>query len=191
MGYRLSKITTRTGDGGTTGLGDGRRVAKDDARIHALGDVDELNSQIGVLLAGDGLPDEVRGWLLTIQHDLFDCGGELAVPGHVAIKPAHIARLEAMTVQMNAGLTPLKEFILPGGSLAAAQTHVARAVARRAERTLVSLATFEPLSPNLQPYLNRLSDTLFVMARYLNRHAGGSDVLWQPGRDAEPGETAP
>ncbi len=183
MGYRLSKITTRTGDAGTTGLGDGSRVAKDSARIHAIGEVDELNSQLGVLLV-EPLPDDVAGWLAGVQHDLFGLGGELAVPGYVAILDAHILRLEDMTRLMNAELSPLKEFILPGGSRAAALAHVVRAVARRAERAVVALGGHEAVSAQALAYLNRLSDMLFVLARYLNHRAGCTDVLWTPGRDA-------
>lgn len=179
---RLSKITTRTGDKGTTGLGDGSRVAKNSDRIHAIGDVDELNSQLGVLLSG-ALPEPVCDWLVTMQHDLFDLGGELAVPGYTAIAAVHVERLEAMTQTMNADLSPLKEFILPGGTPAAAHAHVARAVARRAERAVVTLTQRETLSPLLQQYLNRASDMLFVLARYLNFRAGVPDVLWNPKRD--------
>lgn len=178
MGYRLSKITTRTGDDGSTGLADGRRVRKHSARITALGEVDELNSQLGAVLCED-LPDDVRQALLQLQHDLFDLGGELALPEHLAVHPAHIARLEAWTQAMNAELSPLTEFILPGGSRAAAQTHVARAVARRAERALVALAEQEPVSLHLLGYLNRVSDVLFVLARHLNRVAQEPDVLWR------------
>ena len=184
MGYRLSKITTRTGDGGTTGLGDGRRVAKDDARIHALGDVDELNSQIGVLLAGDGLPDEVRGWLLTIQHDLFDCGGELCLPGMAVMKDAQVARLEQLAEEFNADLPMLKEFILPGGTRPAAIAHLCRTIARRAERSMVRLNNAEPLSDAARRYVNRLSDLLFILGRLLNRAGGRGDVLWQKGKNA-------
>lgn len=181
MGHRLSKIATRTGDDGTTGLGDGSRVAKDSARVHALGDVDELNSQIGLLLCED-MPNAVREDLISVQHDLFDLGGEVSIPGHVMIATLHVARLDALLEKYNADLPALKEFILPGGSRAAAQAHVCRTVCRRAERSLVSLATLERVSDHLRQYLNRLSDLLFVLSRVLNRHAGLGDVLWDRDR---------
>jgi cob(I)alamin adenosyltransferase len=182
MGNRLSKIATRTGDDGTTGLGDGSRVAKDSARVHALGDVDELNSQIGLLLCDD-MPHAVREDLISIQHDLFDFGGEVSIPGHVMIASLHVARLDALLEKYNAELPALKEFILPGGSRVAAQAHVCRTVCRRAERSLVSLATLERVSDHLRQYLNRLSDLLFVLSRVLNRHAGLGDVLWDRERE--------
>ncbi|MES2563810.1 MAG: cob(I)yrinic acid a,c-diamide adenosyltransferase [Pseudomonadota bacterium] len=178
MGKRLTKIYTRTGDDGTTGLADGSRVAKDTARVQAIGDVDELNSIIGVMLT-EALPDALRLTLTRVQHDLFDLGGELSVPGHAMISAEHIARLERELDVMNAELTPLANFILPGGARAAAAAHLARAVCRRAERTLVSLAKAETVPPLLLQYLNRLSDFLFVAARALNRHAGTADVLWE------------
>ncbi|HWQ40202.1 MAG TPA: cob(I)yrinic acid a,c-diamide adenosyltransferase [Burkholderiales bacterium] len=182
MGHRLTRIYTRTGDAGTTGLGDGSRVAKDSARIEAIGAVDELNSHIGVLRA-EALPDAVDQCLLRIQHELFDLGGELSIPGHAAISEAHIARLEALLDGFNAELPPLKEFILPGGSRATALCHVARSVCRRAERRVVSLAAAEQVSPLAQRYLNRLSDLLFVLCRVINRAQGGVDLYWrrQPG----------
>lgn len=183
MGYRLSKIYTRTGDAGTTGLGDGTRVAKDAPRIAALGDVDEVNAILGVLLC-DPLPDEVRTLLTGVQHDLFDLGGELSVPGASFLKDTQPARLEAAIDHFNAGLEPLKEFILPGGSRAAALAHQARTVCRRAERAVVALAHDETVSEAARQYLNRLSDLLFVLARWLNRHAGRGDVLWQKGLNA-------
>lgn len=182
MGHRLSKIYTRTGDAGTTGLGDGSRTPKDSARIEAIGAVDELNSAIGVLLA-ESVKPEVRSCLTDVQHELFDFGGELSVPGYSSITEAHAKRLERVLDHFNAELSPLKEFILPGGSRAAALCHVARAVCRRAERRVIALGRVEQLSPELQRYLNRLSDLLFVLCRVLNRHAGESDVLWQPGRN--------
>jgi cob(I)alamin adenosyltransferase len=182
MGNRLSKIYTRTGDAGTTGLGDGSRVAKDSPRIQAIGAVDELNSAIGVLLA-ESVPDAVARCLHDIQHDLFDLGGELSIPGHTSIGEAHVARLEAELDGHNATLPPLKEFILPGGTRAAALCHVARTVCRRAERSVVALAGVEQLSPALQRYLNRLSDLLFVLCRVLNRAAGVEDVYWQKGKN--------
>lgn len=178
MANRLTRIYTRTGDAGTTGLADGSRVAKDAPRIEAIGAVDELNSAIGVLLAED-LPAEVRACLDGVQHDLFDLGGELSVPGHAIMTEAHGKRLEDALDAFNAKLPALKEFILPGGSRAAALCHVARTVCRRAERRVVSLAGAEKLSPALQRYLNRLSDLLFVLGRVLNRDAGVTDVLWQ------------
>lgn len=184
MGNRLSKIATRTGDDGSTGLGDGSRTAKDAPRIHALGEVDELNSHIGLLLCED-LPKTLRAELLTIQHDLFDLGGELCIPGYSVIVEAQIARLDALLEKYNAGLPPLQEFILPGGSRAAAQMHVCRTVCRRAERAVVALGHAEAINPQPRQYLNRLSDLCFVLARVLNRHAGESDVLWQKNRAAE------
>jgi cob(I)alamin adenosyltransferase len=178
MGNRLSAIATRTGDAGTTGLGDGTRVDKDHLRITALGDVDELNSFIG-LLATEDLPDPVRADLADIQHDLFDLGGELSIPGYSMIADKQVARLDARLAHYNADLPRLAEFILPGGSRAAAVAHVCRTVCRRAERALVSLGKQEPINPGPRQYLNRLSDLMFVLARVLNRHAGGSDVQWQ------------
>ncbi|TKC91073.1 cob(I)yrinic acid a,c-diamide adenosyltransferase [Trinickia terrae] len=181
MGHRLSKIVTRTGDDGTTGLGDGSRVRKDDVRIAAIGDVDELNSQIGVLLC-ESLPDDVRGMLTAIQHDLFDLGGELCIPGHTMITEAQLAQLDGWLAQCNADLPPLKEFILPGGSRAAALAHVCRTVCRRAERSIVALGETQALNAAPRRYVNRLSDLLFVLARVLNRADGGSDVLWKHDR---------
>jgi len=182
MGHRLSKIVTRTGDAGTTGLGDGSRVAKDSARIAAIGEVDELNSTLGVL-AAEALPPEIAACLVAIQHDLFDLGGELSIPGYTAVTDAHVVRLEDEVERFNAELAPLKEFILPGGTRPAAVAHVARTVCRRAERALVRLATeAPPVSDAARRYLNRLSDLLFVLARTLNRVAGRPDVLWQKGR---------
>ncbi|MHB1429209.1 MAG: cob(I)yrinic acid a,c-diamide adenosyltransferase [Rhodocyclaceae bacterium] len=183
MGYRLSKIYTRTGDAGTTGLGDGSRVGKDAPRIAALGDVDELNAVVGLLLCED-LPAEVRALLTGIQHDLFDLGGELSVPGGAFLKDTQPARLEQAIDRFNDELTPLKEFILPGGTRAAALTHHARTVCRRAERAVVAVAQMEAVSATARQYLNRLSDLLFVLARWLNKHAGAGDVLWQKGINA-------
>lgn len=181
MGNRLSKIYTRTGDGGTTGLGSGERVAKDSLRIEAIGTVDELNSVIGVLLT-EQIPGDVANLLTTVQHDLFDLGGELSIPGYTAITENHVIALEQALDQYNSKLEPLKEFILPGGSRAAAFSHVARTVCRRAERRVVTLSQAETLSPLLQQYLNRLSDLMFVLCRIVNRHAGQPDVYWQKGR---------
>ena len=183
MGHRLSKIVTRTGDAGTTGLGDGTRVAKDSARIDAIGAVDELNSTLGLLLT-EPLPDEVKACLTEVQHDLFDCGGELSIPGYEAVSEAQALRLEEAVERFNAALPPLKEFILPGGSRAASLAHVARTVCRRAERALVHLGGSAEVREPLRQYLNRLSDLLFVLARVLNRAAGGADVLWRKGRGA-------
>ncbi|WP_374708393.1 cob(I)yrinic acid a,c-diamide adenosyltransferase [Chitinimonas sp. BJYL2] len=179
----MSKIVTRTGDDGTTGLGDGSRVSKASHRIHVMGEIDELNSQIGVALA-EPLPDLIRQSLIRVQHDLFDLGGEVCIPGRVALAEVHLARLEADVVSFNADLSPLKEFILPGGSRASAALHVARTVCRRAERSLVALAVNESVAPLAPQYLNRLSDLLFVLARSANKAVGQSDVCWQPGLNA-------
>jgi cob(I)alamin adenosyltransferase len=184
MGHRLSKIVTRTGDDGTTGLGDGSRVAKDSPRIDAIGAVDELNSSLGVLLA-ETLPDDIAARLTAIQHDLFDLGGELSVPGYSAVSDAHVARLEDTVAHYNAGLPPLKEFVLPGGCRAAALAHVSRTLCRRAERAVVRLAAAEAVNEPLRRYLNRLSDVLFVLARQLNAASGAGDVLWNRRRGGE------
>jgi len=181
MGHRLSKIVTRTGDAGTTGLGDGSRVAKDSPRIAAIGAVDELNSTIGVLLA-ESLPEPVVACLTSVQHDLFDLGGELSIPGYQAMSNDHVERLEAEVERFNADLAPLKEFVLPGGTRAAALAHVARTVCRRAERTLVSAAATEAITDTSRIYLNRLSDLMFVLARALNRAGGRPDVMWKKQR---------
>lgn len=181
MGHRLSKIVTRTGDAGTTGLGDGTRVPKDSPRIAAIGNVDELNSTIGVLLA-EGLPDAFAQCLTAVQHDLFDLGGELSIPGYQSVTDAHIARLEADVERFNADLPPLKEFVLPGGTRAAALAHVARTVCRRAERSLVEAAATDAITDLSRIYVNRLSDLLFVLARALNRAGGRPDVLWHKDR---------
>jgi len=183
MGHRLSKIYTRTGDEGTTGLGDGSRVSKDSLRIHALGDVDELNSVIGLLLVEE-LPAPTRALLTDVQHDLFDLGGELSIPGMTLLDGGGVARLERELDAMNDTLDPLKEFILPGGTRTAALTHLARAVCRRAERAVVALSATEKVRETPRHYLNRLSDLLFVLSRYLNRTSGCGDVLWQKGRNA-------
>ncbi|WP_342317049.1 cob(I)yrinic acid a,c-diamide adenosyltransferase [Lysobacter sp. FW306-1B-D06B] len=177
MGNRLSKIYTRTGDDGTTGLGDGSRVAKDSARVAAYGTVDEANSCIGLVLAAD-VPDDIRRLLTTVQHQLFDLGGELCIPGHAAIFDADIERLEQQLDAFNEPLPPLKDFILPGGGEAAARCHIARTVVRRAEREAVSLARVEDVRPEAVRYLNRLSDLLFVLARVLARASGHGEVLW-------------
>ncbi|MFC7297768.1 cob(I)yrinic acid a,c-diamide adenosyltransferase [Herminiimonas aquatilis] len=181
MGNRLSKITTRTGDNGTTGLGDGSRVDKDALRVHAMGDVDELNSHLGLLLCEDMAP-ALREELISIQHDLFDMGGELCIPGYTLIHDAQVARLDALLAKYNADLPSLQEFILPAGSRAAAQAHVCRTVCRRAERAIVSLGKAEKMNDNPRQYMNRLSDLLFVLSRVLNRYAGAGDVLWEKER---------
>jgi len=181
MGNRLSKIATRTGDDGTTGLGDGSRTNKDSLRVHAMGDVDELNSQIGLLLC-EPMPEALREALISIQHDLFDLGGELCIPGYTMITDEHVLRLDALLEHYNADLPPLAEFILPAGSRSASQAHVCRTVCRRAERVIVSLGKTEALNANPRQYMNRLSDLMFVLSRVLNRFDGGSDVLWQKGR---------
>jgi cob(I)alamin adenosyltransferase len=178
MGNRLSQIATRTGDDGTTGLGDGSRVAKDHLRIAAMGDVDELNSTIGVLLTND-LPESVRADLADIQNDLFDLGGELSIPGYSMITATQVERLDARLKHYNADLPRLAEFILPGGSAAAAMAHICRTVCRRAERALVALGRQDKINEPPRQYLNRLSDLMFVLARVLNRHAGATDVQWQ------------
>ncbi len=182
MANRLTKIYTRTGDAGTTGLADGSRVTKDAPRIEAIGAVDELNSVIGVLLCED-MPDAIRICLDGVQHDLFDLGGELSVPGHTIMSEAHSQRLEQALDKFNAGLPALKDFILPGGSRGASLAHVARTVCRRAERALVALTESDTVAPPLLQYLNRLSDLLFVLSRTLNRHADREDVYWQQGKN--------
>ena len=188
MANRLSRISTRTGDDGTTGLGDGARVEKDSPRIDAIGDVDELNSVIGVLLC-ESLPGEVRFALVEIQHDLFDLGGELSIPGTTRIGEEQVARLDRLVEQHNASLPRLAEFILPGGTRAASAAHIARTVCRRAERALVALGRVETINASTRQYVNRLSDLLFVFSRVLNRDAGGAEVLWRNRKDgAKDGE---
>lgn len=188
MGNRLSKIYTRTGDDGSTGLGDGARVAKDCPRVEAFGTVDELNACIGVVLAAPAVPARIRESLASIQHRLFDLGGELAVPGRDVIIAGDSSDLEATLDQLNASLPALKEFILPGGSPAGAACHVARAVCRRAERRLIALRRTDTVNAESIRYLNRLSDLLFVMARVLCRLDGGSETLWQPRTKPAPGK---
>lgn len=178
MGHRLSKIATRTGDAGETGLGDGSRVSKATPRIQALGDIDELNSSLGVLLAED-LPAPLRATLLEVQHALFDLGGEVSIPGHSLLGEPQVARLDEWLEEWNRELAPLKEFILPGGTRAAAAAHLARTVCRRAERSLVALGASERVGEAPRRYLNRLSDLLFVAGRLLNRAAGTGDVQWR------------
>jgi len=182
-GNRLSKIVTRTGDAGTTGLGDGSRITKDSLRIDAMGEVDELNSGLGVLLCED-LPHSVQVALLDIQNDLFDLGGELCLPGMEVLKDVQVNRLEGLAAEFNANLPMLKEFILPGGTRAAALAHLSRTVCRRAERAMVRLHSAEPVSDAARRYINRLSDLLFILGRVLNRAGGRGDVLWQKGKTA-------
>ena len=182
MGNRLSKIVTRTGDDGSTGLADGSRVPKESPRIEACGSVDELNSSIGVLLAQSGLPAPMGEQLLEIQHDLFDLGGELAIPGSVVIHAQQVKALEALVETWNAELPALREFVLPGGGAAAAHCHMARSICRRAERRCWALSRGEPVGPQALRYLNRLSDLLFVLARVLARRTTGSEVMWRRDR---------
>jgi cob(I)alamin adenosyltransferase len=180
MGNRLSKIYTRTGDDGTTGLGDGVRTRKDSPRVEALGTVDELNSLIGVMLA-HGVPEELQPVFARIQHRLFDLGGELAMPGYAFIDDADVAWLEEVLDRYNEHLPPLKNFILPGGTLTASYCHLARSVCRRAERILVHMHQTDPVNAPVRRYINRLSDWLFVCARVLNRlNDTDSEVLWEP-----------
>ena len=183
MGQRLTQIATRTGDNGTTGLGDNTRVSKDSLRVHAMGEVDELNSHIGLLLCED-LPGDVRELLVEVQHQLFNLGGELSIPGFELLKAEALAVLDAALERYNAQLPRLQEFILPAGTRAASQAHVCRTVARRAERAVVSLGNAEPVKDNPRQYLNRLSDLMFVLARVLNRMNGGDDVYWRSERMA-------
>lgn len=182
MGNRLSNIYTRTGDDGTTGLGDGSRTPKDSARVEAYGTVDEANSAIGLVLAAANVPAEVRLCLTEVQHDLFELGGELCIPGHSAITNAFIERLENELDRFNGELPRLKEFILPGGGQAAAACHVARTIVRRAERRAYTLANIEDVRPEVVKYLNRLSDLLFVVARVIARAESGEEVLWNRNR---------
>ncbi|CAN5880748.1 cob(I)yrinic acid a,c-diamide adenosyltransferase [soil metagenome] len=183
MGNRLTQIATRTGDDGTTGLGDNTRVPKDHLRVHAMGDVDELNSQIGVLLC-EPMPDNVRELLVDIQHQLFNLVGELSMPGYTLLKPEALLQIDNALVEHNATLPRLAEFILPAGTRAASLAHVCRTVARRAERAVVSLGAAIEINDALRQYLNRLSDLLFVLARVLNRMDGGDDVYWKSERMA-------
>ena len=181
MGQRLTQIATRTGDGGTTGLGDNTRVSKNSLRVHAMGDVDELNSNLGVLLCED-MPAGVRVLLVEIQHQLFNLGGELSIPGYELLKPEAVLALDQALATHNEQLPRLQEFILPAGSRAAAQAHICRTVARRAERALVALGNEEAIKDGPRQYLNRLSDLMFVLARVLNRMNGGDDVYWKSER---------
>ncbi len=178
MANRLSKIYTRTGDDGTTGLGDGSRTNKDSLRVEAMGDVDELNAVIGILLS-EPLAAEIQDTLTRVQHDLFDLGGEICIPGHAMVKAERVSALEESLDRLNEQLQPLKEFILPGGSRAAAYCHLARTVCRRSERQLTRLSREEPVTTISLQYLNRLSDLLFVMCRAINKQADVPDVLWK------------
>jgi cob(I)alamin adenosyltransferase len=189
MGQRLTQIATRTGDNGTTGLGDNTRVSKDNLRVHAMGDVDELNSHIGVLLCEE-LPAKVRVLLVEIQHQLFNLGGELSIPGFELLKPEAVLQLDEALAEHNAQLPRLQEFILPAGTRAASLAHVARTVARRAERAVVALGAAETLKDTPRQYLNRLSDLMFVLARVLNRMHGGDDVYWKSERLARADDEA-
>ncbi|HKC53741.1 MAG TPA: cob(I)yrinic acid a,c-diamide adenosyltransferase [Burkholderiales bacterium] len=182
MGHRLSKIYTRTGDGGETGLGDGSRVRKDGPRVVALGEIDELNSVIGVL-AAEPMPEKIHGILESIQHDLFDLGGDVSIPGRATMTEGQVLRLETLLDEFNSALPRLKEFILPGGTRAASLAHLSRTVCRRAERSLVALSSSEEVADAARVYLNRLSDLLFVLGRVLNREGGRGDVLWQQGKN--------
>jgi len=183
MGNRLSKIYTRTGDDGTTGLGDGSRVAKDSLRVEAYGTVDEANSAIGAVLAVDTVSPPIRESLIQVQHDLFELGGELCIPGHVAITNDYVERIEVDLDFFNKDLPPLKEFVLPGGGRAAAACHIARTIVRRAERRTATLADNESVRAEVLKYLNRLSDLLFVIARVLARSESGQEVLWNRDRN--------
>lgn len=185
MGHRLSKIYTRTGDAGTTGLGDGSRIAKDAARVSGMGEIDELNTVIGLLLC-EALPPHISAALLEIQHDLFDLGGELSIPGSSLLAPGASEKLETLVDRYNEDLPPLKEFILPGGNRASAVCQVARAVCRRAERAIVTAADSGGISEGVLQYVNRLSDLLFVLARVLARVEGGREVMWDRSRFVPP-----
>ena len=187
MGNRLTQIATRTGDNGTTGLGNNQRVSKNSLRVHAMGDVDELNSHIGLLLCEE-LPSQVRELLVEVQHQLFNLGGELSIPGFELLKPEAVMALDEALAQHNAQLPKLEEFILPAGNRAAAQAHVCRTVARRAERQVVALGNEEAINDTPRQYLNRLSDLLFVLARVLNRMHGGDDVYWKSQRLQQEGQ---
>ncbi|WP_431274616.1 cob(I)yrinic acid a,c-diamide adenosyltransferase [Variovorax ureilyticus] len=188
MGNRLTQIATRTGDDGTTGLGDNTRVPKDHLRVQAMGDVDELNSNVGVLLC-EPMPGAVRELLVDVQHQLFNLGGELSMPGYTLLKPEALLQLDNALADHNAALPRLAEFILPAGTRGASLAHVCRTVARRAERAVVALGRVEEINDTLRRYLNRLSDLLFVLARVLNRVDGGDDVYWKSERMARAAES--
>ncbi len=181
MGNRLSKIYTRTGDDGTTGLANGERIDKSNIRLEVIGNIDEINSLIGVIEATD-IPDDISGYLLNIQHQLFDIGGEIATPGNAAVSPACVERLEELIESYNENLPKLKEFVLPGGSLSASVFHLARSVCRRCERSMVELSRTEYVNPETLRYINRLSDLLFVLARALNQGEGGKEIFWDSER---------
>jgi cob(I)alamin adenosyltransferase len=187
MGNRLTQIATRTGDAGTTGLGNNHRVSKNSLRVHAMGDIDELNSQIGLLLCEE-MPADLRALLVEIQHQLFNLGGELSIPGYELLKAEAVLTLDEALLHYNAQLPKLQEFILPAGTRAAAQAHVCRTVARRAERQVVALGNEESINETPRQYLNRLSDLLFVLARVLNRVNGGDDVYWKSERLQQAGQ---
>ena len=187
MGNRLTQIATRTGDAGTTGLGNNHRVSKNSLRVHAMGDIDELNSQIGLLLCEE-MPADLRALLVEIQHQLFNLGGELSIPGYELLKAEAVLTLDQALAHYNAQLPKLQEFILPAGTRAAAQAHVCRTVARRAERQVVALGNEESINATPRQYLNRLSDLLFVLARVLNRVNGGDDVYWKSERLQQAGQ---
>ena len=179
MGHRLSKIYTRTGDDGTTGLANGERIDKTDPRVDAFGDVDETNSALGLLLTERELPAQIRATLTRVQHELFEIGAELSLPGYNRITAGHVSELERDLDALNAELPPLKEFVLPGGTRQAATCHLARTICRRSERSAWAASKLTTLNPELLRYLNRLSDLLFVMARFLARHDGGQETLWR------------
>lgn len=185
MGHRLSAIATRTGDAGSTGLGDGSRVSKSDPRVNAMGDVDELNCAVGLLLAF-GLPADVNATtqLMDVQQDLLDLGGELSIPGYTLLKTERVAALDALLAALNASLPRLREFVRPGGAIPAAQAHMCRTICRRAERSLIVLAEVQAVSHTARQYLNRLSDLMFVLARVLNQHAGQEESMWNRERKA-------
>ncbi|MDH5232251.1 MAG: cob(I)yrinic acid a,c-diamide adenosyltransferase [Gammaproteobacteria bacterium] len=184
MGNRLSKIVTKTGDSGTTGLASGERVSKASARIHALGEIDELNSCIGLLLT-QSMDAPVRDYLIALQHDLFELGAELSIPGAEKVNQVMLNSLEQTTEELNQQLLPLREFILPGGSQAAAFCHLARSVCRRTERALVQLNEVDAQNPRALAYINRLSDYLFVLARHLNKFNQQDDTLWSGPKRSE------
>jgi len=181
MAKRLTRIYTRTGDDGTTGLANGSRTDKDSLRIDVIGNIDELNSMLGVLIASK-IAEDISGYLLNIQHRLFDIGAEISMPGHALTQPAHVVRLEELIDTFNAELQPLEEFILPGGSMQAALCHLARTICRRLERDMVRFARSEYLNTHTLCYVNRLSDLLFVFARTLNQQKGGKEVYWDKER---------
>jgi cob(I)alamin adenosyltransferase len=184
VGHRLSAIATRTGDAGITGLGDGSRVSKADSRVNAMGDVDELNSSVGLLMAF-GLPSELdtEPRLADVQQDLLDLGGELSIPGYTLLSSQRVAALDAWLAELNTDLPRLQEFVRPGGSIPAAQAHMCRTICRRAERSVIALAQAQAVSESARQYLNRLSDVMFVLARVLNRHSGAGELMWNRARD--------